>query len=94
MTKIPDFDPYDTLLNAVKQLEHLAESHRNLTQLVKESTELQKQLVQRVNEQTIAINRQHEMILELHGRIRLLETVRQYEQENTNTNPGHISDNH
>lgn len=81
MNNYGDFDPYQVLVSAVKQIESLAESHRNLAQLVKETTELQKHMVQRINEQTEAINGQHITINQLHGRIRLLETVRQYEQE-------------
>ena len=79
----PDFDPLGRLERVEQLTNQLIQSH-------KQNTELQRQIVEQINKMTEAINNHDLQINHMHHRVRLLEIVRQYgNQEAEDTNEDH-----
>lgn len=68
----PNFDP-------LASLEKLNATTRHLIELHNQNTQLLRQAVEQINQQTDAINAHDLQINQLHNRVRLLEVARQYE---------------
>jgi hypothetical protein len=82
-----DFDPLQIMHDLQGQV---AQSSKNITQLaqsIHQLRELQQQIIDQLNQQTHAINALDTNQQDHDGRIRLMEIARQYENQNTNTNP-------
>jgi hypothetical protein len=80
----PKFNPYDALEQLQNHLTHCSNSVIKLAKAFESTSQLQEQIVTQLNQQTLTLNNQEQVIHQLHDRIRLLEIARQYENKNTN----------
>lgn len=77
----PNFDPLAELEKIREQNQLIISNHQQIARAFNEHATLLKQITQHLEEIGARLNIQDKELTDLHNRVRLLETVRQYENK-------------